>query len=120
MPSGTVGHGKGLRALGDDAERPRRGRRSWQRCRRWADRRGGGCAFGAKGAEKAGPGLADIAWRARAAAARGPDVCLTVQGPTAPTDVTFAENGQGAAFLNKVRFRIGTGEGSNALAQPAA
>ncbi len=51
---------------------------------------------------------------------RGPDVCLTVQGPTVPTDVTFVDNGQGAAFLNKVRFLIGTGEGSNALAQPAA
>jgi hypothetical protein len=51
---------------------------------------------------------------------QGPDACLTVQGPTVPTDVTFVDNGQGAAFLNTVRFRIGTGEGSNALAQPAA
>ena len=46
--------------------------------------------------------------------------CLTVRGPTAPRDVTFVDQGQIAAFLNKVRFRIGIGDGSNALAQPAA
>ena len=46
--------------------------------------------------------------------------CLTVQGPTAPTDVTFAENGHVAAFLNKFRYRIGIGDGSNALATGGA
>ncbi len=73
MPSGTVGHGNGVRAPGDGPGDPgevgvhRRGIGVGH------DQRGGGSAFGANGAEDASPGVAGIARRARAGAAPGPD-----------------------------------------------